>query len=591
MSLRIIFPLRTIGTDNTDIPTILSNIQSDDVRRIVFFDEHIEGYIEYNGQLDHKKDLIKLEMAILPLDVLEESDPLSYTSSESKIELVLDEHSVVHASDSASIWKFELPVTYPRKRLNNPQLYVRCALVDTKGEKKLEKDETLNAVQPAEETLPNYFPCMKRNLLSELNHQLDFIEAPALTTDNSSLTVQEKSFVETTIVQTSISIPVTISLVIKLKSTKPAGRNNMLLATLNVECSEELAKEKNVENFYFDIVDLNVGFKSGSVQPISQLIPSKIGYSDSLNLTYKFTNYEADSKDNNTSKPIHISLTLRVQEMIQGKLLNISNTIQTEWSPYLDFGLIAPPINNALKTSHTNNLSHIQTQGSAIPINSNRQKALLNNIYKLKSASMSSASNVSSGGSNVRRLRQPLIHPSGRSSSVTVNLTTATSSTLSGLKLTFIGKLDIKLGEVVNWKIQAINNSPNRLNLSLLVQNPINFNPVYSGTNATTNNFSSSNLLHKVGKANSRGDVIIYNKLQLNALYNSLKADGEGGEGVLILNNDIRIGPLDPNTVFETEIQLVGISKGIFNLDGVKVFDINSGDGLDFGKLLEVFVV
>lgn len=281
---------------------------------------------------------------------------------------------MVHASDSASIWKFELPVTYPRKRLNNPQLYVRCALVDTKGEKKLEKDETLNVVQPAEETLPNYFPCMKRNLLSELNHQLDFIEAPALTTDDSSLTLQEKSFVETTIVQTSISIPVTISLVIKLKSTKPAGRNNMLLATLNVECSEELAKEKNVENFYFDIVDLNVGFKSGSVQPISQLIPSKIGYSDSLNLTYKFTNYEADSKDNNTSKPIHISLTLRVQEMIQGKLLNISNTIQTEWSPYLDFGLIAPPINNALKTSHTNNLSHIQTQGSAIPINSNRQR-------------------------------------------------------------------------------------------------------------------------------------------------------------------------------------------------------------------------
>ena len=78
-------------------------------------------------------------MAILPLDALEESDPLSYTSSESKIELVLGENSVVHASDSASIWKFELPVTYPRKRLNNPQLYVRCALVDTKGEKNLRR--------------------------------------------------------------------------------------------------------------------------------------------------------------------------------------------------------------------------------------------------------------------------------------------------------------------------------------------------------------------------------------------------------------------------------------------------------------------
>ena len=31
--------------------------------------------------------------------------------------------------------------------------------------------------------------------------------------------------------------------------------------------------------------------------------------------------------------------------------------------------------------------------------------------------------------------------------------------------------------------------------------------------------------------------------------------------------------------------------QGIFNLDGVKVFDMNSGDGIDFGKLVEVFVI
>lgn len=591
MTLRIIFPSNPIDTESEDICTTLSNIEPNDMRKIVFFDEHIQGYIIFSGPLDQQKDFIRLVMAILPLDILGENDPLSYAASESKVELDLGHDSLVHASESISIWKFELPVTYPRKRLSNPQLYIHCSLVDTKDETETNLEEIRDTVPTIEETLPNYFPCMKRNLLSELNHQLDFIEIPSPATDETILSVPEKHFIEKTIIQASVSIPVTISLVIKLKSTKPAGRNNMLLATLNVECSEELAKDKYVANFHFDILELKVGFKSGSVEPISLLKSSRISHSDSLNLAYKFTNYEADSKDGNSSKPINISLTLRVQEMKNGKFSNISNIIQTQWSPYLDFGLIAPPINNALKTSHNNNLSHVQPQGSAIPINSTRQKALMNNIYKLKNASMSSASNVSNGGSTSRRLRQPFIHPTGRSSSVTVNLTTANNSTLSGLKLTFIGKLDINLGEVVNWKIQAINNSPNRLNLSLLVQNPINFNPVYSGNNATTNNFSSSNLLHNVGKVNSQGDVIIYNKLQLYALYNALKADGEGEEGVLILNNDIRIGPLEPNTVFETEIQLVGISKGIFNLDGVKVFDINSGDGLDFGKLVEVFVI
>lgn len=83
-------------------------------------------------------------------------------------------------------------------------------------------------------------------------------------------------------------------------------------------------------------------------------------------------------------------------------------------------------------------------------------------------------------------------------------------------------------------------------------------------------------------------DVVIYNKLQLYSSYNSLKLNTNG---IIILNNDIRIGPLDSNTVFETEIKLIGLSKGIFNLDGIKIFDINSGDGLDFGKLVEVFVI
>lgn len=213
----------------------------------------------------------------------------------------------------------------------------------------------------------------------------------------------------------------------------------------------------------------------------------------------------------------------------------------------------------------------------------------MSNLYKLKGASLSNTNNITSSTTNLRRNRVSLANPSGRTSSVTVNLTMGNNSSLTGLRLTFVGKLDIKLGEVVNWKIQAINNSMSRLNLSLLVQNPINFNPVYSGTNITTNNFSSSNLLNNNGGIRNN-DVIIYNRVQLYSLYNSLKVNGDG-EGILILNNDIRMGPLDPNAVFETEIQLIGVSKGIFNLDGVKVFDMNSGDGIDFGKLVEVFVI
>lgn len=173
---------------------------------------------------------------------------------------------------------------------------------------------------------------------------------------------------------------------------------------------------------------------------------------------------------------------------------------------------------------------------------------------------------------------------SSSSSSVTVNLTTSNNSTLSGLKLTFQGKLNLKLGEIVNWNLQAINNSPNKLNLSLVVQNPINLN--YGQKNAnTSNNTSSSNLLNSTS---DNKEILVYNKVQLFSLYHSLKLNTSG---IIILNNDIRIGPLEPNSVFETSLNLIGISQGIFNLDGIKIFDTSSGDGLDFGKLVEVFVV
>ena len=58
-----------------------------------------------------------------------------------------------------------------------------------------------------------------------------------------------------------------------------------------------------------------------------------------------------------------------------------------------------------------------------------------------------------------------------------------------------------------------------------------------------------------------------------------------------MLTNDVRLGPIEPNAVYESEVDIIGISKGVFNLQGLKIFDIASGDGIDFGKLMEVFVI
>ncbi|KAK6454066.1 KRE11-like protein [Scheffersomyces xylosifermentans] len=578
-------------------------------RKIVFFDEAIVGYIIFTDKDNsHQgKTSISLDGTILPADIVENQNPEKYISAInnfrildtylSEDDIVLDGYSETEEAH-CRIWKFEVPITYPRRKFSNPILFLSCVLHDNDrvvGSEVVEQ----NIQNSDDEALPDYVPGRDGNLLSEMNYQ------ELVTAENSIL---ENSIVVNQAIKATIRVPVSVSLVIRIKSTKPAGRNNILLATLNIESSEEFSKlvgETMGESvdYYFTIKSLLMDFKFGEIKEIKTDgydFPLKFRSQESINLTYRLINNEfldnelknVESNNLQFSRPVNIKLVLQVQKFSpsMGSYENISGTITTAWSPYLDFSIIAPPINNSLKTS--NNYSQLQSQ-PVIPNSGSlqsqkslntRKSAVLNNIYKSKSPNPNIYGNHNGGQSTSNASLNSVA-----TSSVTVNLTTGNNSTLAGLKLNFKGKLNVKLGEVINWKIQAINNSPNRLNLSLLVQNPINFNPIYS-TATSSSNVSSSNLLNSEATSgnSSNNDIIVYNKLQLYSMYNTLKMSTNG---IIILNNDIRIGPLDSNTVFETDIKLIGISKGIFNLDGIKIFDINSGDGLDFGKLVEVFVI
>ncbi|ODV76969.1 uncharacterized protein CANTADRAFT_27400 [Suhomyces tanzawaensis NRRL Y-17324] len=670
MSISIVLPRESSSSEHS--PTgkaLVAQLKSSSQRPIVFFDETIHGYILYQDQLEPttKRSTAYLDVSIVPADVAEALELDSFSKDESThepsedhdspagfhssnfsiLDLTLNESDIVYQGQTDGnyyiVWRFEIPVTYPRKKSPNPRIMLTCYLHAD------EDSQQIEAI-PSEPThteviLPDYQPGKPKNLFAELNNQIasngidskqfelssSLIESDDAKSNNNSALIEyaiknpitpiPKVANSKDTLKAHLSIPVSVSIVIKLKSTKPAGRNNILLATLNIESSDDLIKiltEAGLDfQYHFKILSLSMDFKFGDIKEFKTQdyeYPVQFRLGDAINLTYKLLNNEFLDKelknlDNNSnnfqhSRPINIKLNLQVQSYKKAtkQFEGLSNVITTNWSPYLDFSIIAPPINNSLKTS--NNYSQMQSQ-TALPQQppfirggtSTRKSAMMNSLYKSKSPNSLNAKPANSTGSlangmvfnsmNPKKMNTSIVGQS--SSSVTVNLTTTSNSTLSGLKLTFKGKLDIKLGEIINWKVQAINNSTNRLNLSLIVQNPINFNPIYS-TNSASNNVSSSNLLNSDGQSGEiqSDDIIIYNKLQLYSSYNALKL---ATNGIIILNNDIRIGPLDSGTVFETDIKLIGISKGIFNLDGIKIFDINSGDGLDFGKLVEVFVV
>ena len=61
---------------------------------------------------------------------------------ENKISLTLGKEELVYDNDLIQIWKFEIPVTYPRKRLNNPKLCISCSLVNENNETLVVENES-----------------------------------------------------------------------------------------------------------------------------------------------------------------------------------------------------------------------------------------------------------------------------------------------------------------------------------------------------------------------------------------------------------------------------------------------------------------
>ncbi|EGW35356.1 uncharacterized protein SPAPADRAFT_132432 [Spathaspora passalidarum NRRL Y-27907] len=599
MSIEVKLPSQPLDLEKD----VISQLESSDPRKIVFFDESITGYVVLTaeGETRPPPKRVSLAMTILPSEVVDTHDPLHYLESVDQrhkfsiVDLVLD--NIVYSGKGSSnkqyyVWSFEIPVKYPRKRLNDPRLFLSCMLIE--GDQNEEKSN--NSSYTEADTLHDYSTSSIDKILPiKLSESLCDIEISHTTTD-FDITIENESdntyiYKPENSIRGYISVPVSISLVIKLKSTKPAGRNDILLTTFTIESSDELLKfwNEDEDDHYFNLVDVNLQFKSGSIDPIignDLMPPTRFKYRDTISLAYKLTNNEPLAENVHSSKPVHIFLMLQVQKRHNGEFYNISNTIHTEWTPYLDFGLIASPINSTLKSVSSSLQTYLQPNA---PLNTSiRKPTLLQSMYKGPNLNNSSANiamtNTISNKNPQHQLQKSRTFSSG---SIMVSLSTNANSTLSGLKLSFIGKLNIKLGEVITWKIQAINHASTRLNLSLLVQNPINFNVIYSNSAPHHKNASTHSVSNNDNKAHNA--AIVHDKSNLYSTYNSLKVNNNSG--VVILGNDIRIGPLDSNTAFETELQLMGISKGIFNLDGVKIFDINSGDGLDFGKLIEVFVV
>ncbi|GMM36661.1 hypothetical protein DASC09_039860 [Saccharomycopsis crataegensis] len=706
MDLKVYMPTFNIEQfESRSIQEFLQILEESTGRQNAFFDESVNGYVvlsnsdpltskESEVYMDTlKKAFISIDLSVHPAKNItsrqsqrnKQTENFSIRTFNYSFKDCIFNDLVTVASENEdegeeaestchiSIWKFTLPISYPKRKISNPEIIISILLTlrnyqtiiqkmklaekylsasDGSGANNSSKLMLHDNASLDELTLKEvYKPVEEHNLLQGLEPQVKTTDlqteaSPILPTSkvghgdldhNSDEGINNFSFKnqitaeiinnnpnkrasmisnfsvidsmpKTINLNAKILLPVYPVLNMRLKCTKPAGRNDILLTTLEIESSKEL----NKINMQLNLLEINIEFPNGSIKPlipqVLQKFPITIDYNDNLNFIYELINN--NSSENLNKKPIMVNL-ISQPVPIDGHKPSpgmdsddfTSSKIVTRWSTLVDFSIVAPPTNTALKSQNMN-ASGINGGKSSKNRNSIVSSLSSPQLFSKKDRDFDSSSSFSLGvnseeGETVAStdIHQKLKSQTRTTStSLTVNIPrTSKSSVLNGLILSFHGTTNVKVGQIFKWRIQAINKSHRILNLSLYIQPKDNNNHSFLTTNMSTtpNTANSSSFNNDHNKIQS--NQIIYplsnhsdsGSINLSKVFNQTKLTPSG---IICLNNDVRIGPFDHYSVFETEINLIAIEKGIFSLQGVKIIDITSGESFDCGKLLEVVV-
>lgn len=548
MELQVFFPGDPINLAD-GLSHILEQLNAAGNRNLSFFNETISCFIILTTASDPPKyTLAKFQdtcqrLTTITADVkLIQQDYKAGRTGTVIRTLNLDKSDVVVTGEKDgtlyTAWMCEFSTSYPKRKLANPCLCISVvAKVHNASSEKVEKDlrhdeNLLEGLRVNGVLNPLVLPLSSvMSSAAPLSH-----EKPKEQPQNPSETASLES--EWIYLTASYKTPIYAPINMKLKSTKPAGRDELLLVTLDLGIPKEVVKL----HVGLEICTLFLSFRGGSVKSLNssmlEKFPIKLSPRDNLNFTYRIENEESDTVDG-PIKPVTINAEIRMKRFANdGSFQYISNVLHTTWVTGVDFNIAAPPLLNSLHaTSSYRSLSQARQFSM-----SNLQRS-----QDMKTALRSS--------SNMALSRSPNI------------------SGLQNLELYFSGDTNVKLGQIFKWKLQVINKSTQTLNPSLFIR-PSNANYIFEKSMPRVPN-------------NGEDDVnTILPHAQVIKLHSQLRLNSSG---IICLNNDVKLGPLEPQSIFETHLEFIGIDRGLFPIQGIRIS--HRGETFDCGKLLNVLVV
>jgi hypothetical protein len=143
-----------------------------------------------------------------------------------------------------------------------------------------------------------------------------------------------------------------------------------------------------------------------------------------------------------------------------------------------------------------------------------------------------------------------------------------------GLVVTVTGPTRVELGQSFKWRIQLLNKSTDKMDLILYVQSSIK--KEYEKTVPPIPTLSG----------NKKDPVPLFSNNQLvrSFYYKFNRA------GLLSLTNNLRVS-LEYGNLYECELELLGLERGMFNIYDFKLLDVVSGDIFECNRLLDVQII
>lgn len=150
-----------------------------------------------------------------------------------------------------------------------------------------------------------------------------------------------------------------------------------------------------------------------------------------------------------------------------------------------------------------------------------------------------------------------------------------------GLSITFTGPTQVLAGEIFTWKVFISNNSRSSKRIALIIQpKKWKTNNLKSLPREPLSQTQSSQPQQLLASSS-----IVIDDAALQSMHTSGKIEADE---LVSLVNDIRVGPLGPGAIHETEIKLVALGVGVLSLDGVRVVDLAKAAGFECTNLMNV---